>query len=207
MTKGTATKTAVFHVNIDNDFWAYAKSDSEIRVANSGDKAVLEVDAYAINMNGMKYAWYEGSVNEDNLIGGAKGAKYTTPGITTFKKYICKVSDYYGNENCVYFYVSIENHLFAYYEGGRKYDTYKTVKVLPGQGCTLKVTAEADDMSQLQYEWDDFEDNHTNTLVIDPVERNTDYRCYVKDQYGNSAEVNFYVEVENNLKMSLKIRN
>lgn len=207
VTKGTASKTAVFYVTIDNDLRVYAKGGSEKKVANEGDTAVLEVTATANNTTGLKYAWYEKDDNDKDdfrLISGATGAKYTTPKITKAKRFKCQVTDYYGNQDNVVFDVGIENHLFAYYEGGRKYDTFKTVKVLPGQGCTLKVAAEADDMSQLQYEWDDFEDNHTNTLVIDPVERNSDYRCYVKDQYGNSAEVNFYVEVENNLKMSLK---
>ena len=207
VTKGTASKTAVFYVTIDNDLRVYAKGGSEKKVANEGDTAVLEVTATANNTTGLKYAWYEKDDNDKDdfrLISGATGAKYTTPKITKAKRFKCQVTDYYGNQDNVVFDVGIENHLFAYYEGGRKYDTFKTVKVLPGQGCTLKVAAEADDMSQLQYKWDDFEDNHTNTLVIDPVERNSDYRCYVKDQYGNSAEVNFYVEVENNLKMSLK---
>ena len=207
VTKGTASKTAVFYVTIDNDFWVYAKGGTEKRVAKVGDKATLEVTAHAYNTTGLKYAWYEKDDNDEDdfrLISGATGAKYTTPGITTAKRFKCRVTDYYGNQDNVVFDVGIENHLFAYYEGGGKYDNYKTVKVLPGQGCTLKVAAEADDMSQLQYYWDEFEDNHTNTLVIDPVERNSDYRCYVKDQYGNSSEVYFNVEVENNLKMSLK---
>ena len=207
VTKDGVTKSAEFHVFIENDLWVDAKGGSEKKVANAGDTAVLEVTATANNTTGLKYAWYEKNDNSEDdfrLISGASAAKYTTPGITKAKRFKCQVTDYYGNQEYVIFDVGVENHLFAYYEGGRRYDTYKSIKVRPGQGCTLKVVAEADDMSQLQYKWEGFEDNHTDTLVIDQVDRNSDYRCYVKDRYGNSAEVSFYVEVENNLKLTIK---
>ena len=205
--KGSVVKSEEFQVFIENDLWVRAKGSTTKKVAKAKDKAVLEVTATADNTTGLKYAWYEKNDSNDDdfrLISGATAAKYTTPEITTAKRFKCLVTDCYGNQVSVIFNVGVENHLYAYYEGGRRYDTYKSVRVMPGQGCTLKVAAEADDMSQLQYVWEGIEDNHTDTLVIDQVERNTDYRCYVKDQYGNSSEVYFDVTVENNLKLTIK---
>ena len=204
---GEATDYVEFEVYRENDLDVDPKGyESDILLAHKNDCASLEVIADANDTTNLKYAWYciDGNTNESVLISGATTSKYTTPAINTRTEYRCVVTDRYDNKRTVYFYVGIQNHLYAYYEGGRRYDTYKSIKVRPGQGCTLKVVAEADDMSQLQYEWEGFEDNHTDTLVIDQVERNTDYRCYVKDQYGNSAEVSFYVTVENNLKLTVK---
>ena len=53
VTKGTASKTAVFYVTIDNDFWVNAKGGTEKKVAKVRDKATLEVTAHAYN----KYDW------------------------------------------------------------------------------------------------------------------------------------------------------
>ena len=204
---GEATDCVEFEVYRENYLDVNPKGyESDILLAHKGDRASLEVIADANDTTNLKYAWYciDGNTNESVLISGATTSKYTTPAINTRTEYRCEVTDRYDNTRSVYFYVGIQNHLYAYYEGGRRYDTYKSIKVRPGQGCTLKVVAEADDMSQLQYEWEGFEDNHTDTLVIDQVERSTDYRCYVKDQYGNSDEVSFYVTVENNLKLTFK---
>ena len=68
--------------------------------------------------------------------------------------YSFRVSDQYDNSAYVFFYVYVENNLEAYTEDESGDSvTSASIDTLPNTSVDLTVTVEADDTSQLYYEW------------------------------------------------------
>lgn len=92
----------------------------------------------------------------------------------------------------------------------------KDVMVEDGEQATLEVVAQADDLSQLSFQWYHEEynetDKHYEFIAIteakeavyetDAITQQEYYRCIVQDQYGNSQEVDFAIDVSNDLQVT-----
>ena len=75
------------------------------------EKVTLQVKA--VSSSQIYYQWYD---SNDKAIRGATSAAYT---FTASKSdyYYCNISDEAGNEEDLYFWIGIENHLKIYPEG------------------------------------------------------------------------------------------
>ena len=185
-------------VTIENGLWADAADRTTYEVEKPGDSAVLEVEAGATDKTNMKYVWRDG---DGNVISGATGTKYTVPSVTEYQRYTCTVYDRYENTETVYFYVTVQNDLYAYPEGGDKYSSYKEISVSPYESVTLKVITTARDMTGLTYTWQlpDQRDEAegSDTLTLDSVDQGGEYHCTVTDRYGNTSGCTFDVRINN----------
>ena len=163
------------------------------------EEVTLKVNAFS--SSGISYQWYSGEYS--TLIEGADSSSYTFTADKS-ESYTCVVSDERGDSDAVTFYVQIENHLNAYTvdENG---DTASSIDIYaePNKPVNLTVTVEADDISQLTYEWykDEklIEGADSKEYTTDPITQNTFYQFKTADQYGNSVHVGFSIYAENHL--------
>ena len=158
------------------------------------ETATMRVYVTCTEGDSLHYAWYRND-NESILIEGANEATYTSGPVTDRCYYYCVVSDDYGNTQTVSFEVQIDNALK--FEGG---EATRTVTVQPHESVTLKATASCRD-GELSYTWRDGSwntmDSTTDTFILENVNKTENYFCTVDDQYGNSAQLWFYIRVDN----------
>ena len=189
-----------FRLTVDNAFDAYAagyevKETYAYIYVDYGKSATLEVAVEAKDDSKVTYSWSKSWTTGYS----AKDSKYVLDKVTKAETYRCTVSDGYGNSKTIYFYVQVENSLSLKADG----DNYVTAEY--GKPLTLAVTAEANDADHLVFDWGGAKgtekvDGTKASLTLDAVKKSGDYVCTVRDQYGNSRQVTFYVKVENNLK-------
>ena len=205
--------TVSFFVNVDNELIIWPEggesgiSEFDFHV-EPGDQARMKVNASANDPDDIKYQWfiyYETSdmwsthVHTD-LIEGATEDTFILETPKTGDTYICNVSDKYGSSQDLRFNVYVDNELTVYAEEPENTEAY--INAAPRETVLLRTLATAKDDTELTYDWyqrgDLLEENQENTYELE-VPQSTEYRCIVKDQYGNSSIVSFFVYVENNL--------
>ena len=151
----------------------------------------------------LTYNWYCG-YDCTSLIEGITGSSYTIETATSSASYTCKVTD--GNNT--------QTHHFAFsIDSGLKVEgeTYRSITVQPNESVALSVTATVNDESPLKYQWEIWEqvseydgmwvelagdDATTSTYAANKLQRSDEYRCVVRDQYGNSKSVIFDITVD-----------
>ena len=186
-----------FSIGIENHLNARAIGGSNVGVPPNSS-ATLRVTA-SCDSGELTYQWYS---NRTGPIANAKSGSFTTGLITDYDYYYCIVEDEYGNTAYVWFYVSIDNHLFA--EAADR-----TVYVSPNSTATLKVNAGCD-LGTLNYQWygktgegygmQPISGAITDSYTTEAITGMTSYFCRVTDQYNESRQVYFTVKVNNNLQ-------
>ena len=188
-------------LNVDNELHAYPEgavdgSQTVDLYPGLGDTVTLKVKAEALDDSRLTYKWRD----EDGTKYEAAQDELVIESAAQAQIYTCEVTDQYGNWSEAVFNIVIENHLRAYPEGNENTDTLE-VPVLPLSSVTLRVVAEADDMSGLTYQWsndyDPIEGADTDTYTIPSVDSETKYTCEVRDRYNNRKTVTFHVSVDN----------
>lgn len=197
-----------FTVYPDNHFTAAAAGDISVAVS-PGTTATLEVSA-SVSTGEIFFQWYKYAPDSNGMwdsieLPGATGKTYTTEAIGTYTSYFCNVTDSYGHFAQIMFDISIDNHLTAVASGtGQK---NLTINTEPGKEVTLSVSASAT-AGSFCYQW--YEQTETwetipisgatsETYTIGAVTAQKDYYCEVTDDYGNNANVWFYIRIENKL--------
>ena len=190
-----------FYLEVDNELTVYPEgaeegSNSVDIYAAPGDTVTLKVNAEALDDSCLTYKWQD----EDWVQLDAEQDELVIENVTQSQSYTCDVSDQYESWGNAVFNIVIENHLKAYPEGSENTDE-QDMTVLPFSPVTLKVVAEADDMSGLTYQWieytDAIEGADTDTYTIPSVDYGTKYCCEVRDRYNNTKTVTFHVNVDN----------
>ena len=211
-----------FWVNIENGFTVNAVGNTNL---NAEMGATVELEVAASCTNGTpSIQWYEGG----NAIDGATGLKYTTKKIHSQMTDVrCQVSDIYGNESNVYFYITcpnyVPNNLMASAVNGY-------ISVSPTETATLEANATAANLTDMTCQWFYIPktlDEHGEwkegewtslgeatavtvengqakaTLALSGSElHSTRYRCVFTDLYEETADVEFSVTVERGLWMT-----
>lgn len=152
----------------------------------------MEVTA-SCDLGELRYQWKDMDRND---IADATVPVFTAHGVNKTGRYSCVVTDDYGNTSYIYFEIKIDSGL------GVDSESY-SLTVPYGESAVLSTSAYCDSKS-LSYEWEDFDYNtidgaHGASYTTPPVEKNGTYRCYIKDEYGNTAEVRFDIIVANEL--------
>ncbi len=151
------------------------------------------------------------SYGEAEPIPGVDGPTLTTEQVEDRCYYRCAVSDPYENHVMVCFEVFPETHLSATTETG---ENEQDLYVEPNATPTLTVVASCDD-DNLFYTWyiekytiDEngewqmiemgaIEQQTGPTYTLPPVDGYCNYRCIVRDRFGDSQDVYFHVHVKN----------
>ena len=189
-----------FHVTVDNAFEAYVagydvKKTSDSVYVDYGESATLEVAVEAADKSQLTYTWVKGGRTDLS----ATGAKLVVDEVKGYVYCYCDVDDGYGNKTTIYFYLYVNNNLTLEADG----ETEITVKY--GDPVTLAVKVEADDTSELKFNFPNVSnstekvDGTKASLTINEVKRSGSYYVSVDDQYGNHRYVQFFITVENNL--------
>ena len=107
-----------------------------------------------------------------------------------------------GEEGTASVRLGYDNRLRVHFEDN---EWNKLVPV--GERVTLKVVAEAQELTGVTYQWigpdgEDLEGETTDTLTTDPIMTQTFYGCRVTDQYGNEASAVAQIRVDNGLTVT-----
>ena len=213
---------AHFNVSIDNDLRVTVNdtesSDTTIYLS-SGEGTTLRVNASANEQDGLTYRWFaeEYDIN-GNWLSGAfledSGDELYVVMDGSRKGYRCYVTDKYWNSRQVSFSIRIQTDLSV--TANDSGESSVDIQLAPGEGTVLKVNASASDPEGLTYRWyaewtknaewssEEYPDVTGNELVIPAGEVvRKDYRCEVRDKYGNSCYAYFYVSVDNGLQVTV----
>ncbi len=176
-------------VNAVDGFWHFALS---------GGSVTLQAAVTADVTDGLTCQWYvrESADAWYELIPGATSDTVTVENVTGRCWYQCIVTDKYGNQSRAYFGVNIENHFTAEAVG-------ETVITVPAGGSvTLAVTASADDMEGISYQWFAYKDGTgyenidgavSHAFIAENVREDTWYLCEVRDKYDTYYSIEFHV--------------
>ena len=196
-----------FYVYVDNRLTATAndtgRTYADVYVPYK-ESTILHVEVSALDETDMTYQWtvYPGGSWEDREKLSEEGADLHIEEVTGYARYECRVNDRFGSSSTIYFYVYVDNHLVA--TANDTNSTYLDISVSYGDPVDLHVNVTADDMTNLTYTWrvsgkniyETLEEDGTD-LHIDEVKESARYYCDVKDRFGTSISVSFYVYVEN----------
>ena len=206
--------SAWFYVEIENEFSVRANDSewSNIDVyVSPGDGTTLTVQVTANDSSLIRYQWCRSDAvtGEYSEITGADTNTLVLTDITEACNYCCEVFDRYNNSRAGWFYVHIDNALSVTANETEVCDD--TLYILPGGSTTLTVNVVANDYTGITYKWykNDLDPwDYVEIPGMDPSDNeytlsNVMKRCYlwceVTDNYGNTANAHFYVNVQNNL--------
>ena len=210
------TDCVYFYVGIDNHLQATVYGTTEnygyLQVP-AGENAVMKVFATATNSEGITYRWIK-RTGYNSSYGGWENYQELeevtgdelTDAPTEYTDYECSIQDVYGNTNYVCFYVNIDNQLEATVYG--KEDKSENRAVVFNTETTMKVSVTAENTDGIMYSWSRWIDGEgwqiigsaTGDSLTETITEPTQYRFFVRDLYGNTDEVEFYVRIENNLR-------
>ena len=183
-----------FFIHVDNHLSAYPEgSEEEVDTkdiyAKAGTAATLKAIVSAQDMSQLVYRWFD---SDNQLIEGQNSTTLTTDPVKEQTSYRFQAEDQYSNVANVYFYVYVENNLEAYTEDEDGDSVTSTsIYTLPNTSVDLTVIVEADDTSQLTYEWykegELIEGADSEEYTTDPITEKMSYSFRVSDQYDNSA--------------------
>ena len=188
-----------FYVSVENEFSAYASGTEDSYAYISVDpksSLTLGVDVTADDLTGITYVWYK---NWDE-IDDADQSTFVIDSVTDrYAEYQCTVRDRFANAITIWFYVTADNAFAAYASGTD--ETFAYIAAAESSSQTLSVDVTAKDLTNITYQW--YRDGYPvdeadrNSFTIDSVTQYAEYYCSVSDGYGNSANVWFYVSVDN----------
>ncbi|MBR2716563.1 MAG: hypothetical protein IKD79_02350, partial [Oscillospiraceae bacterium] len=217
--------TLQFHIEADNELvvwpegaaysdWAEQYEDTANLSAAPGGELVLRVNYTAHDTDGVTFAWYEECTVEEGddswkewrQIEGADGDTFTVT-VNGLQRYYCSVSDRYGSSVQARFNVTVDSGFQAGYDG----DENGSLRLHPNDAPVLRVSASAD-LGEVHYQWygervDEWgwseeypiEGETGSSYAPGPVTAETQYRCHVSDDYGNSSDLRFWITVDNEL--------
>jgi|GEM_PF-2599745 len=197
----------------DSHLSAHAYNDEDMILVPYGGQAVLAVEVdYDPFMNdfadfAVSYEWFRlgaPSLEEQDwvLLEGEESDTLTIGSVTEACDYVCVVRDSYDGCVEVRFRVGVENGLFV----TRVNEPW--ILLEPGETVMLEVTAGADDMTDLRYQWcledayGELEpiENATGTTLT--VGRSGRYQCFAIDRYGNIASDYIDVTVDSGIEVT-----
>lgn len=210
-----------FYLRIKNELRIWAVDGEDHIVVASGETATMTAEASCKNGT-MTFEWRRSIKHTEDgntywneeVIDGATGLNYTTGPVTNAEEYVCYAYDMYGNSYGVWFYIQIDNELTVAPVGTR----YKRASI--GDDVTMAVDASCRD-GELTYRWTkltrveneygeswneyiDIEGANGESYTAEKISEKGEYRCYVKDVYGNEEEVYFSISIDNGLTASAK---
>ena len=180
---------------MDNQFTAQRVGDQSVGAAY-GETATLQVEA-SCAQGEIHYQWYISSVG---AITGATDSTYTTEAVTEYTQYYCKVSDDFGNENTLNFYVRVDNQFTAGRVGSS--DLY----LAPGEAATLQVSASCA-LGEVHYQWYTSDGTQiagatADSFTTGALTAYSRFYCRVSDDYGSSQDLWFWISIDNQLRAS-----
>ena len=186
-----------FYVRVRTDLRAQIKQAPQIAV-HHGERATLEVEA-SCNYGDIQYQWAVDNGSPMGLpISGATAASYTTDPVYEATSYKCQVTDMFGSGMSVRCRVTIDNGLSVEPVG----ETRLRVPVNGQANLAVNASCLAGELTyqwasqpwQLNTEaWENIPGANAAEYTTAALTENTEFRCQVTDQYGNTGSVLFYV--------------
>ena len=209
--------TVRFEVGVDTHFTARAKQ-SNLSVS-LGSTAELEVIANSDFPDQITYTWYKAekhyysdtdwgwSWGGDNVISGETSSTLTTPEIDEYQAFLCIVADGYGNEDHIWFYVSVDT-------GFRAWNDRTEYRVAPETELTLEAFATSNAPELITYQWYEYVDytwvplkgETASTFDTGAITAERQLECRVSDGYGTETRLTYRILIETHLSAYAKER-
>ena len=190
-----------FFTRVTNNLTASA--ETSMVYVHPYETAVLQTNADC-DVGGLRYEWYyDGWEDETSNV-------FTRENVTGKSGSVfCNVYDDFGNQATARFYVYVDNELTAVDEVSGSY-RWNTVSAPPNESVTLTVSANCL-AGSLRYQWKGGPSTVSTTAIdgataasyaTEPKTEKTCYVCVVSDDFGNTASVDYTVNIDNRLRIS-----
>ena len=186
---------------------------------DEGENVTLRVLTEASEGAELSYKWTEGPLNDSGWWPLAEGVVDSNDTLaitaTESNRYMCAVTDQYGNNKCVYFYVYVDGMTLSSNQGtpvltgDSRYDLDVTVKY--GGEIDLQTIVEAKNSEDISFAWyvykyyGSFYDyvplNDTDDTVTVVGGDYESYCCKVIDANGNKLDLYYHIQVDNELSV------
>ena len=214
------SRTVWFYVYIDSGFSA-ERIGEDSRYVQPGADETLGVNA-SVNIGNLHYQWYKEYkvYYEDgdyywttDVLPGETSSSLSVKNITSPANYYCNVTDDYGNNSNIWFYIHIDSGLIVNTQDSDLY-------VKAGERTTISVDASVNS-GELHYSWRAYVnvydeeygywnreliyiDAADNTIATFEINSYSEYCCEVSDDYGNSESVWFNIYVDSGFNVKTK---
>ena len=196
-----------FYVEVENHL-TVTPSYEKVNVA-IGEKKTLTVSVSADDLTGITYRWVKRTKNpntgEYQFEDVGNTNSYTTEALTEEVSYICHVKDRFGNATMGWFDMTMDNQLSVT-------PLSENINVTVGEKKTLTVTASANDLTGVTYQWYkvlgdgtfvDIAGATKNSYTTEALKAgDLQFGCRVGDRYGNVVWSNFYFRMDNHLTVT-----
>ena len=216
-----------FYIRVENNLQAWVKGKEGVATdylfVTEGEPLTLEVSATADDMEGLTYKWTDDFHDYDwEHPEKYTGSSYMIESVGIEECYFCNVTDKYGTCKTVAFNVNpvgFDNDLRAYIlledDMGGYYKSHSdSVSISAGESYTLSFNVEADMTDALTYNWyyqGNNDEEYVELAQTDgpqyTIDNNGDhykagnYKGVVHDQFGNEDSVEFFVKIDNLLRV------
>lgn len=205
--------SAEFYIRVENHLLVNGEEGyytGDVTVT-PGQAAELTVRVSADVTDGISYRWLIQTVTygtetmeeeQTDELDGETGATLHIPEVTRYTRYICEISDTFGNTATAVYSLIPENHFRLVGAGGPE----RTLHADAGQTLTLTAEVAADDMTGVRHRWfawiEDTELGYeTWTYIGDAasVEASAaeggyaQYTCVTTDRYGTPLYVLYFI--------------
>ncbi len=198
-----------FHVYVDNQLKANPLDEQDVWFTQPYGSVELITEASCLlgelHYQWCKPEWYYDEESDwydwDYIpIEGATEETYMTEPIDKNCTYVCEVSDDYSSCENVYFYVRVENGLYAEAVGDTRFevDAGESVTLRARGGCLQGETGfQWYSKTPLDSEYEPVESAVGTSFTIDTVDTHMNYACAVTDDFGSDKWVYYDVAVDN----------
>ena len=183
---GASERVQRFEASVQNFLTVRAANDQQRFAVAEGESVTLEVLAYADDMEGLSYSWFELDKGSENVkwteLDNTGNSLTVTKIGATEQDYLCRVTDRFGSKEEVDFAVCSQNNLSV--------EAVNPYRFVEGGPETLEVVIHADDPEGITVTWYNeygWPLEGTETTFAVEVYRNTIYSCCVKDRFGMEA--------------------
>ncbi|MBR3356335.1 MAG: Ig-like domain-containing protein [Solobacterium sp.] len=191
-----STSECVFHVFPKNDLKAVLVSERD-QLVHYGEPADIIVKAEGYDTEGLTYEWKEFANHKERQLSGGQNGILHIDAVQYNASYYCTIRDRFDSVATEYCSITVDNELKI------EAVTPEQFRVHPGDPAVLKAKASAIDETGFEYGWgyviytprQGFAgiECHTDTLVVDAVNEERTYMCFVTDRFGNTDGVSFEV--------------
>lgn len=195
-----------YEIFFETGLTASAAGDSTFSL-DPGSSQTLAVEASANEGIELSYRWFNRTTEEYIESDSGDPARCTIENLQSYTEIICYVSDPYGNEILVWFYLKVNGNLPVWPNGANIGEDSFTCSVNRGDDYQLYVNSNSD--AELSYAWYDendtlLQEGGTNYYNLENIQDDCTIRCHVSETENPDMAKDLYFHVKLAVEITLR---
>jgi len=195
-----------YEIFFETGLTASAAGDSTFSL-DPGSSQTLAVEASANEGIELSYRWFNRTTEEYIESDSGDPARCTIENLQSYTEIICYVSDPYGNEILVWFYLKVNGNLPVWPNGANIGEDSFTCSVNRGDDYQLYVNSNSD--AELSYAWYDendtlLQEGSINYYNLENIQDDCTIRCHVSETENPDMAKDLYFHVKLAVEITLR---